>query len=208
MIEFVKGQVVDIAHHYVVVEVRGIGYRVFCPYPAKLKPGEEACLYTHHHVREDAVQLYGFATREEREVFEMLIEVSGIGPKGALGILSVARPEELLRAIDAEDLASLTKLPGVGKKTAQRLVIDLKEKVKGLGIWYRAKGDARQEENGERAAFPPETDHHSAGLLKDALLSLGYSEKEAVQAIAACERELAAGAPVDQLLRKALRALA
>lgn len=208
MIEFVKGRIADIAHQYVVVEVQGIGYRVFCPFPAKLKLGEEICLYTHHHVREDALQLYGFPTREEREVFELLIEVSGVGPKAALGMLSVARPEELVRAIEEEDLASLTQLPGVGKKTAQRLVIDLKEKVKSLAIGLSARNASRQAETEKPPAVLPAADDQTAGLLKEALLALGYSEKEAALALAACKAELAAGWPVEQLLRIALRSLA
>src|SRR5690606_7363492 len=115
MIDFLKGKVCHYEANYVVLDVQGIGYRVFNPQPYTITKDDEVTLYTHYHVREDAVLLFGFLTRDEQSLFRRLIEVSGIGPRVALGILSGGTPQAVVAAIQSEDISFLTKLPGIGK---------------------------------------------------------------------------------------------
>ena len=132
MIGSVRGTVVErTATGEVLVEVGGVGYRVHVPASALpiLHPGDAAFLFTHLHVREDAMVLYGFPTRDERDTFEALIGTTGVGPKLALAMLSVHSPSALRRALLEDDLASLTLVPGVGKRTAQRLLVELKSRL-------------------------------------------------------------------------------
>lgn len=130
MIDYVKGRVAQVDADSVVIDVRDIGYRVYTPNPYAFARSEEAVtVYCHHHVREDAAQLFGFQTREEQALFRQLLEVSGIGPRVAVGILAGGRPEAVVAAIHREDLSFLTRLPGIGKKTAQRMILDLKDKL-------------------------------------------------------------------------------
>lgn len=132
MIDFLRGQVVHLETEYIVLDVHGVGYRVFCPNPyAFAKTEGPVTVYTHHHVREDAMQLFGFPTREEQRLFRKLIEVSGIGPRVALGILGGGTPDHVVSAIYQENISFLVKLPGIGKKTAQRMILDLKDKLEG-----------------------------------------------------------------------------
>ena len=126
MIAAVRGRILARGPDHVVVETGGVGYKVFVPrHPA----GDEVLLHTHQVVREDGQSLYGFESREELALFELLIGVSGVGPKAGLAILSVARPVDVAAAIAAGDAAALAKAPGVGKKTAERLIVDLRSKV-------------------------------------------------------------------------------
>ncbi|HZG77016.1 MAG TPA: Holliday junction branch migration protein RuvA, partial [Paenibacillus sp.] len=136
MIDFLRGKPVFVDADFVVLDVRDVGYRVFCPNPYAFagKADQTVTLFIHHHVREDAVQLFGFATREEQSLFRKLLDVTGIGPRVAVGVLSGGAPERIVAAIQSDDLAFLTRLPGIGKKTAQRIVLDLKDKLDGIGI--------------------------------------------------------------------------
>ena len=132
MIGSVRGTVIErTAAGEVLVEVGGVGYRAFVPAGAlpALHPGDAAFLFTHLHVREDAMVLYGFPTRDERDTFEALIATTGVGPKLALAMLSVHSPAGLRRALLEDDLAALTMVPGVGKRTAQRLLVELKTRL-------------------------------------------------------------------------------
>lgn len=120
----------------VYVNVHDVGYRVYVPssVQSQLQVGEETCLYTYTNVREDAIQLYGFLTIEDYELFLMLISVSGVGPKLGLGILSAISPDQFVGLIISGDTKGLQKLPGIGKKSAERLVLELKDKIESLGI--------------------------------------------------------------------------
>lgn len=131
MIASIRGRILARGADHIVVEAAGIGYKVFVP---RHPSGDEVLLYTHQVVREDGQFLFGFDTREELALFELLISVSGVGPKAALAILSVARPVDVAAAIAAGDAAALAKAPGVGKKTAERLIVDLRSKVGGVAI--------------------------------------------------------------------------
>ena len=169
MIGFLRGNVVQLLPDYCLLDVGGVGYRVFIPTStrSRLKSGEEAMLYTHLSVREDAMTLYGFESREEYQGFQMLISVSGIGPKVALGILSSITVSKLFQAIHGKQLAVLTKLPGVGKKSAERMVLELKDKAAEL--------------DGAEGAPESPIEEPTGGTLSDAaaaLSSLGYSQAE------------------------------
>ncbi len=174
------------------VEVGGVGYRVLVPLGRlpDLHPGGTAFLFTHLHVREDALVLYGFPSREERDTFEVLIGATGVGPKLALAILSVHRPAALRRALAADDLDALVLVPGVGKRTAQRLLIELKARleVPELDLVEAAS-------NGGPS---------SRVQVREALGGLGYASDE-VRAVLA---QLPDEGAVEDLLRDALRLLA
>jgi Holliday junction DNA helicase RuvA len=125
----IRGRVVSRGADHVVVDVSGIGYKVFVP----RQPEEgEVVLHTHHVIREDGQFLYGFASREELSLFDLLTSVSGVGPRAALALLSVSRPADLAAALASGDVAALARAPGIGKKTAERLIVDLRSKVSGL----------------------------------------------------------------------------
>ena len=168
MIGFLRGKVVQLLTEYCLLDVGGVGYRVFIPTStrSRLKAGEEAMLYTHLSVREDAMTLYGFESQEEYQGFQMLISVSGIGPKVALGILSSITVSKLFQAIHGQQIAVLTKLPGVGKKSAQRLILELKDKAAELD---GAEGEIE---------VPAEEIGDSLSDAAAALSSLGYSQAE------------------------------
>ncbi|KIL41036.1 ATP-dependent DNA helicase RuvA [Gordoniibacillus kamchatkensis] len=210
MIDYLRGRLVARELDYIVLDVHGIGYRVFCPNPfaAPLKDGEETTFYIHYHVREDAHLLFGFPSREEQSLFRKLLEVTGIGPKVALGVLAGGRPETIVAAIQQENVAFLTKLPGIGRKTAQRIILDLKDKLAGasaggleaaaaLGAAGLAAADGSGLAGGGTGAW---------GEAKEALLALGYTEAETDRAWARVQAK-ADGASADTLVKLALQAL-
>ena len=202
MIGSVNGALVETYPDGALVDVNGVGYRVHAPASviARLPgAGERVRLHTHLHVREDALTLYGFTTGDERDLFEVLIGVNGIGPKGALAVLSVYAPDALRKAVVGEDVDALTLIPGVGKKTAARMILELKEK---LG--------ATDADVAALAGTP--TVRQALTEVREALLQLGYSTTEAREAMELVSAEAAAtngngaGAP-EVLLKKALKAL-
>jgi Holliday junction DNA helicase RuvA len=167
-----------------VLDVGGVGYLVQAT-PSALKAAakaDEVTLETYLHVREDALQLYGFADAEERELFEHLLSVSGVGPKVALAIVSGSRPADLRRAIALEDTARFEAIPGIGRKTAQRVVLELKEKLASSALEPVAGGS-------------PDL------VARDALVELGYSLVEAERALADVDPDL----PAEERVRLALR---
>jgi len=163
VIAALRGEIIARGAGHVVLEVAGVGYKVFVPrHPSR----DDVLLHTHQVVREDDESLYGFETREELALFEMLISVSGVGPKAGLAILSVARPAEIARAIASGDTAALARAPGVGKKTAERLIVDLKSKI------------------GRVTGLPVTPGPHSAeDDAHAALVALGYTASEAASAL-------------------------
>lgn len=201
MIDFLRGPVVHLEGEYVVLDVQGVGYRVFCPNPYAFAKTEGAVtVYIHHHVREDAILLFGFPTREEQQLFRKLIDVSGIGPKVALGILGGGTPAHVVNAIYQENITFLTKLPGIGKKTAQRMILDLKDKLDGIGAAAMATG----------LFAPPElveTDISAWAEAREALKGLGYTEAELDQAWSRMKQETAADETADVLVKRALKLL-
>ncbi|MFG2072983.1 Holliday junction branch migration protein RuvA [Nonomuraea maritima] len=203
MIASVAGKVTAIAPDGAVIEVGGVGMLVHCTPGtlATLRVGDEARLATSLVVREESLTLYGFATDDERAVFELLQTASGVGPKLALAMLAVHTPNGLRTAVAAADLKALMQVPGIGQKGAQRIVLELKDR---LGTPEAALNAAL---NGEQRVAPWREQVHSG------LVGLGYSGKDADQAIAVvepdAEAELAAGRSpqVAALLKAALRAL-
>jgi Holliday junction DNA helicase RuvA len=192
MIGSVRGQVIErTTSSELLVEVGGVGYRVNVPLRVipTLEPGSNAFLFTHLHVREDAMTLYGFPTRDERDTFEVLIAATGVGPKLALAILSVHTPGTLRRGLADDDLDALIIVPGVGKRTAQRLLIELKARLEVPDF------DLAESTGGTSTP---------RGEVRDALIGLGYSTEEVRGVLG----QLTDEATVEELLRDALRVLA
>ena len=167
MISRLQGKVVSIGDKSTIIDVGGVGFLVYTPLDllSKIKVGQEANLFTHMAVRENSIELYGFGNENELNFFEMLISISGIGPKGALGIIGIAPIETLKRAIASSDTSYLTKISGIGKKTAEKIVIELRDKL------------TKQGHRSEREEFKGELD------ALEALKSLGYSQSEARDAL-------------------------
>lgn len=197
MIGFLKGEICEICEDNLVLEVSGVGYNIgITTKTADLLPGigEEAKIYTYMSVREDAVKLYGFIAREDLEFFKMLITVNGIGPKGAQSILAVMNPDELRYAIIAGDAKTLSKCPGVGSKSAQRIILDLKDKVSIE----------------DTLAPVSERDTQVSGKMSDArreaaeaLAALGFSASDSLRAV----RKVSDGdnMTVEELIKAALK---
>ena len=187
MIARLRGKPVANTPEGLILDVGGVGYLVHAT-PAAVRKGEtadEITVDTYLHVREDVMQLYGFADREERELFVQLLTVSGVGPKVALAIVSGSPVAELRRAIVREDAARFQAIPGVGKKTAERIVLELKEKLGDAPVPISAAGGT-----------PPHL------VARDALVELGYSLGEAEMALARVDPEL----PPEERVREALKA--
>ena len=197
MIAYLRGRIFEKHPHRLVVDVDGVGYEVFVPLSTFYglgEPGHEIALRIRTHVREDALSLYGFATALEQELFERLIGVSGIGPKVALAVLSGIEPFELVRAIERGDVARLTAIPGVGKKTSERIVLELKDRLPRTQMPAVVSGSATG----------------STALREDllsALVNLGYHRPLAERAVDAALKS-APGGGFEQTLKQALRELA
>lgn len=173
MYEYISGRLDYVCPEYISVEADGVGYLINVPNPFALghKIDTNVRIYVYHHIREDFMGLYGFLTREERKFFIKLINVTGIGPKGALAVLASGQVDQVVRAIEAEDESYLVKFPGVGKKTARQMILDLKGKLKDFteiaGENAVVKVTNYQVQNNENL---------DEAML--ALQALGYSEKE------------------------------
>jgi len=187
MIAKIQGEIAFFRNNYVVVDVAGVGYKVFVTEFAmgKIAGKKEIELYTHTYVREDTLSLYGFLTLDELEMFELLISISGIGPKAAIGILSIAEPKTIRTAIISDDSSILTRVSGVGKKTAQRVILELKNRIAELP--GEDQGIARAD---------------SEAI--EALTSLGYSVSQAREALKAVPENVK---DVSNRVRAALKSL-
>jgi holliday junction DNA helicase RuvA len=203
MIGRLNGSIVASRPDEVVIDVGGVGYRVHIPLSTfyKLVDAHGAIsLHVHTHVREDAIQLFGFWTDAERTAFQRLIAVSGIGPKIALAVLSGVGAEEMERAVREGDRGVLERIPGIGRKTAERVLLELRDRPatrRGRG----ATAPSAAITAGSSAAAGPDADAVSA------LVHLGYSDDAAHDAIVAARRALGVDAPIEGLLRTALRGL-
>lgn len=205
MIAFLRGVVAALGDDHVVVDVGGVGYRAFVPHSTRTRlpqVGGEAFLWTFLQVREDGVALFGFKDEDEYQVFLLLQSVSGVGPKLALSVLSAITPETFQLAVAREDVALLTKVPGVGKKIAQRLCLELKDKVGELPAAAGARVAAGL------APLTPASDEY--GEAAEALIGLGYSRGEVASTLEKLRREQAEDRPPtpENLVRQALRLLA
>lgn len=201
MIALLTGKIAYKGISHVVVDAQGVGYRVFIPlttFYALPEADQAITLHIHTSVKEDAIHLFGFYTREERELFQLMISVSGIGPKVALNILSGISSAELLEAISTGNLTKLTAIPGIGRKMAERLILELKEKVmKKMAADAIPAADAK---------------HKQAELMREdvlsALMNLGYKAGAARDALEKAARDLKEDPAMGQLLKRALKILA
>ncbi|OGI25562.1 MAG: Holliday junction DNA helicase RuvA [Candidatus Moranbacteria bacterium RBG_13_45_13] len=187
MIAKIQGKIAFFRDNYVVVDVAGVGYKVFVTEftMGKIAGKKEIELYTHTYVREDTLSLYGFLTLDELEMFELLISISGIGPKAAIGILSIAEPKTIRTAIISDDSSILTRVSGVGKKTAQRVILELKNRIAEL------PGEDQGVARADSEAI-------------EALTSLGYSVSQAREALKAVPENVK---DVSNRVRAALKSL-
>lgn len=194
MIGMLRGKVWEIQSERLVIDVQGVGYLLTVPYGllAKASPGQELVIYTHVVMREDDLSLYGFSSLEEKQLFLELLSVSGIGPKAAISLLSTFGAVQIQSAIVSENVTLLTKVPGIGKKTAQRLILELKEKFKGPSS-FPAGGESYS----DTSALS-----HSEAL--ETLLALGFGLDEARPALGRVlkdDAELTTEEQVKQALR-------
>ncbi len=198
MISYLHGELAAVEKDKIIVEVSGIGYGVFVPGQtfSMLPPiGEKIKIYTYMNVREDAVQLFGFLTKDELEIFKLLITVNGIGPKGGLGILSNLSVDELRYSVLSGDVKSICKAPGIGKKTAEKMIIELKDKLDIEDVLNNAQGTA----SAQIASSTTDVAHTEA---IQALVALGYGNAESLRAVKAVALE---NPTTEDILREALK---
>jgi len=197
MIGFLKGRLASKQPPFLMVDVNGVGYELEAPmstFYGLPAAGEPVALFTHLVVREDAHILFGFGTDGERRLFRGLLKVSGVGPKIALGILSGASVDDFLRIIEAEDVAMLTRIPGIGRKTAERVIIEMRDSVQKLAGPVLGKDNALG-----AAALTPQSEAFSA------LIALGYKPPEVTRLLKAADEP---GLSTTELIRRALKAAA
>ena len=197
MIAHLKGQLIYKSPEHTVVDVNGVGYKVFTPlstYYSLPKLGESISLRIHTRVREDELKLFGFLTKEEQTIFEKLITINKVGPKLALGILSGMSPADLLTAIKNNDAASLSAIPGVGKKTAERLALEMKDKLSDLGLEMEQLQDPLS----------------PGGFYEDALsalVNLGYKKPQAEKALNSAYNTNGPDSLLEDLIKESLNNL-
>ena len=204
MIESVRGELLYATEDSAVVECGGIGYAVLMPASSLAdlpQPGNEVRLHTHLSVTQDDIRLFGFFTRDELEIFRMLIGVSGIGPKIALSVLSTLPPDDLRFAVLSDDVKAISSAPGIGKKGAQKIILDLKDKM-DLQEAFEKRGEHAQ----GNAAVPGTHAEDAVAEAVQALTALGYSSIEAFRAVRSLE--LPEDADVEAILKMALKKLA
>ncbi len=190
MISYLKGEVIKKGINCIVLNINNVGYKVFVneSFLADLEKGNEIETYTHQHVREDSLDLYGFASEAQLDFFELLISISGIGPKSGLAALAIASVDDLKNTIAQADPSLLTKVSGIGKKTAERVVLELKDKVGTL-----------VSENGSFSAVVGSDEI-------DALMALGYSMQQAREALAGIDKDITdSGEKIKQALKSIKR---
>lgn len=200
MIAFVRGTAVDMTENSVIVEAGGIGYEIYMTGTdlSQIHMGEEVKIHTYFNVREDAMQLYGFRSKDDLQMFKLLLGVNGVGPKAAVGVLAGITADELRFAILSDDVKTLSKAPGIGKKTAQKLILELKDKMK-LEDAFELKLAHEQEK--AVAGLGEISDGRQEAV--EALVALGYSSTDALRAV----RKITDVAPddVEGLLKAALK---
>ncbi|MCG8519586.1 MAG: Holliday junction branch migration protein RuvA [Pseudomonadales bacterium] len=200
MIGRIRGLLVEKSPGQVLVECHGLGYEVDIPYTTFFnlpEPGQELTLHTHFAVREDAQSLFGFSARLDRDLFRLLVKVNGVGPKMALAILSGLDARQFIRCVEARDVAALVKVPGVGKKTAERLLIDMADRIGQLEGVFQLSDPAATT---LPAATPPAVDPVEEA--ESALIALGYKPQEAAKAVNQIAGE---GMSREELIRLALK---
>lgn len=204
MFSYIRGLLTEIWEDTLVVESGGIGWNVHVPLSVldgNLRVGDEVKVYTSFQVREDAMTLYGFLNRQDLQMFRLLLGVSGIGPKAALGILSSMSPDDLRMAVISEDVKAISKAPGIGPKTAKRVILDLKDRIKMEDILPSSAGAERMDQ-----AAPVFGVGNVGKEAIEALVALGYSMSEAARAVH--QVEITETMAVEDVLKASLRYLA
>lgn len=202
MISYIRGELAAIDAQKAIVDVGGVGYGVFMPQQALSllpQPGNEVKLYTYLNVKEDALQLFGFLTKDDLEIFKLVIGVSGIGPKGGLNILSCMSPDDLRFAIMSGDAKAISAAPGIGKKTAEKLILELRDKVDIEDVLNSA---AHGEEVGQFRGEEAESGMQAEAV--QALVALGYGNAESLRAVRKTSPECRT---VEDILKEALKYL-
>lgn len=200
MISYIKGEIIYNGGDTLVVENNGIGYEVTVPAFSAQKLCSQkgtVTVYTYMSVREDGISLFGFASREEKAIYEKLISVSGIGPKAAVSILGVMNPSQLITAIVSADAAAIARAPGIGKKTAQRVILDLKDKISSVDM-------SEMFDDGGTAMLDAVEAGDDRSEAAEALVALGYTRSEALRAVSKVYNE---SMDVQKILSAALREL-
>lgn len=198
MISYIRGELVGIEEDKVIVDVSGVGFGIYMPVQSmNCLPsiGEEVKLHTYMNVREDAMQLFGFLTRDDLNVFKLVIGVSGIGPKGGLSILSQLTPDELRFAVMSHDVKAISASPGIGKKTAEKLIIELKDKLSIEDVLEHVSDTSSKVST-----------HANSGIQAEAvqaLVALGYGNSEALKAVK--KVEILEETTVEDILKQALK---
>ncbi|EIF6152721.1 Holliday junction branch migration protein RuvA [Clostridium perfringens] len=199
MYEYIRGQFQGISKDYVVIELNNIGYKIFTSGNTMSnmpKVGDEVLLYLEQIVREDFIGLYGFTTREELEMFKLLLSINGVGAKAALSLLSISTVNNLKYAIMMGDEKHITRAPGIGKKTAQRIILELKDKL---------KPDELASEEGQLIEGINDNSDYSFNINEtlSALMALGYTEKEAQKALEKVDKTLS----IENMIKESLKLL-
>lgn len=191
MFDYLNGVIAETGEDYVIIDIGGIGFRLFSSANtiSDIRVTNKTKIYTHLHVKEDDLILYGFSSKNELEIFKLLISVSGIGPKAALSLLSCLKPNELILAIGTKNIKALTQAPGIGKKIAERLTLELRDKIK-------IDAEIMMDVN--------EVKGNNMTEVIDALMSLGYSYNEASQAFSKIKDKEKS---IDNLIKEALKQL-
>ena len=198
MISYIRGELAAVETEKVIVDVGGVGYGIYMPAQAMSllpSPGNEVKIHTYLNVREDAMQLFGFLTRDDLEVFRLVIGVSGIGPRGGLSILSQLSPDSLRFAVMSGDVKAISAAPGIGKKTAEKLIIELKDKLSIEDVLNNAIQESE-------ADFTPGNSNGIQAEAVQALVALGYGNAESLRAVKAVNLE---NPTVEELLKEALK---
>lgn len=206
MISYVKGPLMEVSGDIIVIEAGNVGLEIRVPVSLLDQlpgTGETVKIYTYFQVREDAMSLYGFLHRQDREMFQQLLGVTGIGPKGALGILSAMRPDDLRLAIISGDAKAISRAPGIGIKTAQRVILDLKDKISPDDLFTVLGDGENPDEAGVSAAADVRGD--AAREAVQALVALGYSNMEAARAVR--KAEVTEDMTAEDVLKASLRHL-
>ena len=202
MISFIRGKIVDSSETSLILENGGIGYEIFmtgASMEKALRERDEVKIHTYFHIREDAMQLYGFLTKDDLQIFRLLLGVNGIGPKAALGILAALSADEIRFAVLSDDVKTISRAPGIGKKTAQKLILELKDKLKLEDAFEAKLAHGEADTDAEVSSFDGSKE------AVEALVAIGYSSTEALRAV----RKVTDVSPddVEGILKAALKNL-
>ena len=206
MIAYIKGTAENLTENSVVLDNNGIGFEIFMTGRdlSRITVDKEYKIHTYFNVKEDGMQLFGFFAKDDLFMFRLLLNVNGIGPKGAIGVLSALTADELRFAVLSDDIKTMSKAPGIGKKTAQKLILELKDKISLQEAFETKLSHTAEAESAEQAGISDES-RKARNDAAEALTALGYSPTEALRAVKQVPED--AGSDVERILRAALKFL-